>query len=196
MNWRVGLLALCLAGCVSTPRPQPTDGVAVTQDPTALQGWRDWHAVGRLAVKTASGGFNAHFDWHQAGPVTELVVEGPFGAGHSRIRATPERILVESGSAGAVGLTPPFDGLDAVLVERIGFPVPVLSVGFWLRGVPDPSDTVEWRADGFVQSGWSVQPEGQWVVDQAPGMLPRRVTFTQSATRIRVAVDQWVSGAL
>jgi outer membrane lipoprotein LolB len=191
---RVWVVVACLAGCATGPTVLPTRFDSSPQAVSALQGWSEWRATGRLAVKSAAGGFNAHFDWHETGSATDLVVEGPFGAGHARIKATPERISVESGAAGTVELTPPFDGLNAVLTERIGFSVPLHSVGFWLRGVPDPETPVTAAAAGFVQADWLIQPEGEWMISRAPGTLPKRVTLVQDTTRIRVAIDQWTGG--
>ena len=190
-------LALGLAGCVSTPYPHrlPTAPELSAAETAALQDLMVWRAVGRLAVKSNGAGVNAGFDWQQSGRDSVLLVEGPFGAGRSRIWASPERIRIEAAGTTALEFAPPFVGIYDALVERVGFAVPLQSLGFWLRGVPDPNGELEDVSDlRFKQSGWEVTPDELLGQPGLPARLPRKVTLTQGEIRIRVVIDRW-SGA-
>lgn len=190
------VLSVSLAGCATLRPMTPQDSSTSANDSVfALQHWPAWQAVGRIAVKSGGSGFNASFDWRQRGLDSELIVEGPFGAGRSRLQASPTRIRVESGGVPALEFAPPFDGVAQALLERVGFSVPLQALSFWLRGVPDPELAVTpTDGGGFQQSGWVIQPEQMQAVSVAPGALPRKVTLTQGAARIRVIVDRWAGG--
>ncbi len=190
----VCLLGVALAGCaVAPPVSSPLAPALSAQEVLLLQQWATWRATGRLAVKSAREGFNANFDWHQSDDRVELRVEGPFGVGRSRIWVDPGRIRVEAGGGPAVDFFPPFEGVDAVLIDRIGFAVPLHSIGFWLRGVPDPTAASEQVADGgFTQSGWNVYTQEAVAQSAIAALLPRKITLIRGEVRVRVLIDRWV----
>jgi outer membrane lipoprotein LolB len=155
------------------------------------EGLSSWRAVGRLAVKATSGGFNASFDWRQAGARGELSVHGPFGAGRSRVQIDPDRIRVESGDAAPLDFAPPFEGVERALLDRLGFEVPLGSLRYWLLGLADPLEPFDGGpGSGFTQHGWHVEVDD---VDPAsvPSALPRRLTLSRGDARIRVVFDRW-----
>jgi outer membrane lipoprotein LolB len=158
----------------------------------AADQWRTWRAVGRLGVKTGTGGFNAHFEWRQSDQDTDLTVEGPFGAGHARITAHADHIRIAAGNVPPMEFDPPYTGLDDALTEHLGFTVPLHSVSYWLRGVPDPQLPSDGTESGFVQAGWRVEPDLSGSAVPGTGALPRRVTLTQATSRLRIVIDDWV----
>lgn len=181
----LGLLAL--GACSHVPQraaPPPADAAA-------LAAVDQWQASGRIAVRTGQDGFNASFDWRQAGTDAELGVRGPFGAGAARLTVGPDRIRIESGSEPPLDVPAPFDALEPQLVARLGFPLPLESLRYWMLGIPAPSLPAEGGAPAFDQSGWHVVASGFAAVDRAPGGLPSRLELTRGTTRIRVIVDRW-----
>jgi outer membrane lipoprotein LolB len=199
----VSAVALQLAACATHTLRQPLADFRPTDvQIEQLQRWSAWQARGRLAVKTAKEGFNAHFNWRQAGDATDLVVEGPFGAGHSRVLANAGHVRIEAGSQAPLEFAAPFDGVESALAERVGFGLPLGSLAYWMRGVPDPTsgadrdipaDPAAGASSGapFAQAGWRILPEDPVSVERAPATLPRRITLTQGDVRIRVVIDQW-----
>ena len=165
------------------------------RDPAAIARLETWQATGRLAVRTAQDGFSAHFDWRQVPGDGELSVRGPFGAGAARISIAADRIRIESGSEAPIEIAAPYDALEPVLSTRIGFPLPLESLRYWLLGVPAPGIAVEATgADGFEQSGWRIAARAFGAVAGAPGPLPGQIEMTRGTTRIRVRVDRWRAG--
>ncbi len=184
--------AAWLAGCATVPRaPVPTPP-AGAQD--ALASFDDWHATGRVAVKTAQDGWSASFDWREAGGASELGVRGPFGAGGARIVRTAEKVTLDTGDGPPLEVPAPFTALDGALVERLGFPLPVEHLRWWLVGLPAPGAPSAVLPDGFEQAGWTVRPQSLGSVAGAPAPLPGRVELTRADTRIRVAIDRWTPG--
>ncbi|MCZ8131852.1 MAG: outer membrane lipoprotein LolB [Steroidobacteraceae bacterium] len=189
------VLALAAAGCATVPAGPAGEGPAVpipVDRAVALAGFDDWRAAGRVAVRTAVDGWSASFDWRETGFRSELAVRGPFGAGGARIVRTADRITLETGDDPPVEVPAPFAALDGALVERLGFPLPVEYLRWWLAGVPAPGLPSTPVADGFEQAGWSVRPQELGGVAGAPAALPKRVVLEREDTRIRVAIDRWV----
>jgi outer membrane lipoprotein LolB len=185
----VGLLGACSA---TPPRP----AIPVARDLASIAQLARWQATGRLAVRTSQDGFSAHFDWRQAPGDGELSVRGPFGAGAARISIGSERIRIESGADAPIDIAAPYDALDPVLSARIGFPLPLESLRYWLLGVPAPAIAAQPAGeDAFQQSGWRVAARAFAPVEGAPGPLPGQVDMTRGSTRIRVLVDHWRMGA-
>jgi outer membrane lipoprotein LolB len=187
----VGVAAAAwLAGCATVP-PGPAMPPPAPSAQAALATFDDWRATGRVAVKTAQDGWSASFDWREADGRGELGVRGPFGAGAARITRTESLVRIESGSAEPVEVAAPFDALEPALVERLGMPLPLAQLRWWILGVPAPGAPSVGAGAAFEQSGWQVRIDEYTAVGGAPAPLPRRLVIERDATRIRVVVDRW-----
>ena len=190
----LAVLALTgLAACRSGPPPAELAPAPELQPAVAaLEAWR---ARGRVAVRTPVDGFSASFDWREANGRGELDVRGPLGAGAARITQTADLIRIETGAAPPVEVPAPFDSLEAELTTRLGFPLPIASLRYWLLGVPAPGVPSEPAGGGFRQAGWTVAPAGFTAVPLAPAPLPSRLVLTRADTQIKVAISAWQLGA-
>lgn len=125
-----------LAGCHALST-QPVSGPDA-QARSALEALDTWHATGRVAVRAGSDGFSASFDWQEAAGHGELGVRGPFGTGAVHISRSAERIRIESGNGPPLEVAAPFAALEPELVARLGFPLPLDPLRYWVLGVPAP----------------------------------------------------------
>jgi outer membrane lipoprotein LolB len=176
-------------GCATVPRAPVV--APSSQAQATLATLDGWHAAGRVAVKTGTDGWNASFDWREAAGRGELGVRGPFGAGAARIVRTAESITIEQGSSAPIEVPAPFDTLEPVLVERLGAPLPLAQLRWWLVGIPAPDLPSHGGGNAFEQSGWQVRVDEYVPVAGAPAPLPRRLVLERDTARIRVVVDRW-----
>jgi outer membrane lipoprotein LolB len=191
---RLACAALLVLAACSTVPPRPD--IPVARDAEALAALDHWQASGRIAVRAGEEGFSARFDWRQAGSAGALGVRGPFGAGAARVSIEPERIRIEAGSEPPLDVPAPFEALEPLLRARLGFPLPLASLRYWLLGIPAPGDAVAVDALGaFEQVGWRVLAREFVLVERAPGPLPSRLELTRGTTRIRVLVERWQADA-
>lgn len=185
---------LALAGCATVPQgpgmavPAPTPAAQAS-----LAAFDDWRATGRVAVKTARDGWSASFDWQEADGRGELGVRGPLGAGSARITRTAALVRIEGGSTEPLDVPAPFDTLEPALVDRLGFPLPLEQLRWWIVGIPAPGVASVGEGSAFEQSGWRVRVDEYTAVAGAPAPLPRRVVLERDTTRIRVIVDGWAA---
>jgi outer membrane lipoprotein LolB len=181
-----------LAGCRTLP-PAPLAAPNATER-AAIAALDAWHATGRVAVRAGEQGFSASFDWQETAGHGELGVRGPFGAGAVQISRSDERIVIESATAPPLEVLAPFQALEPELTARLGFPLPLDPLRYWVRGVPAPDVPVDGGGAEFSQGGWLVSVTEFVPVAGAPGPLPARLVLTRDATRIRVVVDRWRIG--
>jgi len=155
----------------------------------------DWRARGRVAVRAANEGFSASFDWRESAGTGEIDVRGPLGAGSAHITRSAAAVRIETGGHPPLEVAAPFDSLEAELTARLGFPLPIEPLRYWLLGVPDPAAPSEATATGFTQAGWTVTLSAFAPVAAAPAPLPGRLTLSRAGTEIRVLVSTWQVGA-
>ncbi len=181
-----------LTGCAapkSALLPELNDWNARQQ---VLAGLDEWEFSGRIAVKTATDGFNGKLRWSQDRNAFEATASGPLGAGAVRIE----------GDGASVVLTDK-DGIRAELEDaelefrlRYGWTIPVQSLRYWALGVPDPAaaaDTViddTGRLTKLRQRDWSVTFSRY--AEGGGQMMPKVLTAENADTRVRLVIDHWI----
>ncbi|MDP5054680.1 MAG: outer membrane lipoprotein LolB, partial [Congregibacter sp.] len=144
---------------------------------------------------------SASLDWQQTGPQSELRLSGPLGVGSTEIRN--EGALLGVRRDGIERLYPadaaPWLPGDTLL------PVPVDSIGHWLRGVPDPALPVtllnvdfgaEAGTDTAVarrieQNGWVIGYEDYQDVRGLPMPARLRLENPDANLNLRVILRAW-----
>lgn len=191
MNRLAALLALLLwlGGCAVQPlqrdaRQWLERGQQLQQAPT-------WSLAGRISVRTADDALNGSLNWTQDGSRTDLSVRGPVGVGGFRLSGEASAMTYEDSRGERVLLQQP----EAALSAQLGWDVPLASLAYWVRALPDPSMPVEqeFGPDGLLrtlrQLGWQVEFD-RYGLSGALAM-PGRVTILKQDLRIRLAVDRW-----
>jgi outer membrane lipoprotein LolB len=194
----VALAALGLAACASLPPPAPTlpqDSATADWPLRRAQLQRDdsFTLKGRLAVAAGEEGFSAGLRWRQRGGEGLIELDGPFGVGGLRLQLRGEAIeLTTSRGERLDG-----DAARGELERRLGFALPLESLRYWVRGVPDPATGAQERLDpaaprlaGLAQDGWAVEYP-VYLDDPAAGVLPRRLSAVRAGTRLRLVIETW-----
>ena len=186
------ILAL-LAGCATTPESVDLPDIGSWDTRTAMLGdIRNWEFKGRIAVKADDDGFNGKFNWTQRDDAFSARVGGPLGMG---------TVLIE-GDGNVISLTDK-DGVETVLQDpelelrrRYGWTIPIASLRYWALGIPDPGEpaSTEFDEDGLLsrleQRGWVV--EISRYREGGGQQMPRILSATNPATRVRMVIDRWL----
>jgi outer membrane lipoprotein LolB len=189
--------ALGLAACATVPPPKPTGTPADwPQRRAQLQRHGDFTLKGRLAVAAGEEGFSAGLRWQQRDAAALIELDGPFGVGGLRLELRGEALALTTSRGERL------DGGAArgELERRLGFALPLESLRYWVRGVPDPGSPADERVDaqaarlaGLSQDGWTID-YAAYVDDPAHGVLPRRLSAVREGTRLRLVVETWTPG--
>ncbi len=158
----------------------------------ALQADDTFALNGRVALSAPGAGVNASLRWQQEGDVSRLSLDGPLGVGGAEVELHGDRLdLRTSRGEHLTG-----DAARAELERRIGFPLPLQALRYWVRGVPQPGvaadevlDEAHQRLKRLVQDGWEID-YAAWL-ESAAGSLPRRLAVRRDDTRVRLVVDHW-----
>ncbi|MGD9599715.1 MAG: lipoprotein insertase outer membrane protein LolB [Steroidobacteraceae bacterium] len=185
------LAALLLAACAGAPvrerAPAPWP-----ERRAALQADDAFALAGRVAIRADDTGLNASLRWRQEGAVSYVTLDGPFGVGGAQVELRGDEFeLRTSRGDHLVG-----EAARAELERRLGFPLPLAALRYWVRGVPEPHvgadevvDVPHQRLASLVQDGWEIRYTEY--LAGAAGSLPRRLSAERGGTRVRLVIDRW-----
>ena len=186
------LMILGLSGCaLQPPLPDRSDWAARQE---ILAGLQRWDLSGRISVRTDQDAVNGSLSWMQDGERLEMGFRGPLGVGGFRLSGDPQQMLFEDSKGEQLVLDDP----GAALATQLGWEVPLNSLGYWIRAMPDPAMQAEQdfetsgRLQQLRQEGWSVDYERYAL--QGLVAMPGRVTIRRDGVRIRLVIDNWSLG--
>lgn len=155
-----------LSACRTVPPPAPVIGPGADapwpEQRALLQTFDRYNLNGRVAVSANGQGFTASLRYEQRPGESRLSLDGPLGIGGLRVALDGEELAVETSRGEKL------DGAAAreELERRMGFPLPLAELRWWLLGIPAPGGDATMRMDmaskeitRFVQRGWSVTIE-------------------------------------
>ena len=150
-----------------------------------------WELSGRVGVATAKDGGSGSLDWRQRGAELSFDFRGPLGAGAVHMQGDAHALHVQSSRGDDFVTTDP----EQDFTSHLHMPMPVLSMRYWLLGIPDPAAPYDKTVDAhgepmtLEQRDWRV--EYQEYAEVQGLELPVRFTLTRGEVRIKVAVNQW-----
>lgn len=196
MNTRVMLLVclLTLSGCASlpgkAPRGAPNDAAWQLRR-AQLEKLADWELQGRVGIINGKDGGSGSMDWKQQGASMAFSFRGPFGAGALQVQGDANALRVRSSRGDDFITTDP----ELDISQRLRIPLPVLSMRYWMLGLPDPNAAFTKTVDAqghlviLEQRGWRVDYQGYATVDGYD--LPTRLQIERDSVHIKVAVNEW-----
>ncbi|MES1191686.1 MAG: lipoprotein insertase outer membrane protein LolB [Steroidobacter sp.] len=174
------VVLLLLGGCVTQP---PRETIHDIKDVSQL---RDWSAQGRIGITGVAQAGSGAFAWQQKNSISQVHLHGPLNTGSVYV-------LLDDTLHLTLGNGEHYDADAAldVLSAQLGTAIPVRQMSYWLRGVPAPG-AYQWSSAGgrvLQQDGWHIEYGD--TVDVNGLLLPKRITATRDAVRIRVVISQW-----
>ncbi len=196
MITRVILLAglLMLTGCVSVPGTAPTglpDESAWQLRRVQLEKLADWELQGRVGIINGKDGGSGSMEWKQRGQFLAFSFRGPFGAGALQVQGDANALWVRSSRGDDFITTDPEQDFS----QRLRLPLPVLSMRYWMLGLPDPHAAFTKTVDTkgllvtLTQRGWHVDYQAYATFSGYD--LPTRLQIERDSVQIKVAVNEW-----
>jgi outer membrane lipoprotein LolB len=188
------LAAVLLVGCAVAPTPDPGLAAresAYSDNAARVQRLAAWTLEGRLAISDESDGGSGYFRWQQEGARARMDFHGALGRGAWQLVADGRQAVLEF----ADGSTYRADSIDDLVRGQVGWPVPVDSLAWWVRGLAAPGAVqdrqldAEGRLSELQQADWRIQ-YGRYG-DVGNVVLPLRMTARQEQRTVKLAVRNW-----
>ena len=201
------VLAVTLLGACTTTQAPPTrpetplppgtpqlDAQALWQKRVeTLTAIRAWRVRGKVAYRLPEDAGSANLDWQQEGDATRLRLSGPLGVGTTQV--SNEGALLRVRRDGIDRLYPA-DGAPWLAGDTL-LPIPVSSIQYWLRGLPDPDLAIEDERREAAELQYLQQ--GDWQISYASyrdvgGLnMPTRMALKVPLTdfSLRVILREW-----
>lgn len=191
------LILIIAVGCAEIPMMQSVTGPEVEalwqQRQAGLRNIKAWAIKARLGIKTSQDGGSATLHWAQQAHLYKMRIIAPFGQGTFEIKGGHGKVSLLTDKNELIEASDP----DTLMMENLGWSVPVLGLQYWVLGLPDPDSTAtgqEIDASGRLirlqQNGWDISfTRYQTVGDKE---LPDKLTLENQDIRVRLVIQDWV----
>ena len=185
---------ISLTACTSTP---PHQHVADPdkkweQRKSELSEINDWILTGRISIVNGEESWQLTMEWQRHADKYILDLSGPFGAGHAQLTGTQEGVVLVDSNKNYFYADSP----DRLLQEVTGVHMPVSSLLYWMKGLPnsdikkEKSNIDEFgRLQQLHQNGWHVRFKRYIGVGKHE--LPQKVFIDGHALKVKIFVDGW-----
>ena len=187
-------VVISLTACTTTP---PHQRVADPdkkweQRQSELSEINDWVLNGRVAIINGQESWHLSMEWQRHDDKYILDLSGPFGAGHAQLTGTKDGVVLVDADQNYFYADSP----DRLLQEVTGVHMPVKSLLYWMRGLPNWDIKKEkqnidefGRLQKLHQNGWRVRFKSY--VDVEKHELPQKIFIDGHDLKVKIFVDEW-----
>jgi outer membrane lipoprotein LolB len=190
------LLVLLLAGCADMPgffsAPAETDASAWDLRQEALNKINTWSIKGRLAVQSGKEGWSATMFWDQENQGYRMRFVAPLGQGTYQLQGDNDLVSLLTADNKLYQADTP----ESLLLDNMGWSVPLHGLKYWIKGIPEPGVSTEnlllddqGRLTDMQQSGWRISISRY--SDFNGTQLPSRLYMHNDRFKLRLVVDDW-----
>jgi outer membrane lipoprotein LolB len=146
---------------------------------------------GRIASSSLGGG-SADLTWIQNLDHLDVSLSGTLGIGALRIEGTPDKLIIISRDGQYQA-----DEAEQALTEKLGAPLPLSDLRFWVLGLPRPGSDSRIKLDDqgrlshLEQEGWQLDYIEYREFSAGSPALPRKLWLSSGSNRWKLVVDQW-----
>lgn len=187
------LVLLLLSACTGVPvKEPPSDSkAAYLERASRLDAIPEWGLVGRISLDDGDHGGSGRLQWDVRSDSSELDFHGAMGRGAWHLQIGPDGAILKE----ANGAEQAASGVNDLIQDRMGWPIPVDALQWWVRGLAAPGaiEGQELGPEGLLinleQFGWSVDFNRY---DSVAGVvLPKRLNATRDNYRVKLAISRW-----
>jgi len=194
---KLTLLALVLltSACSTPPKvqkPAANPNATWEQRKVILSEINDWVLNGRVAIVNGEESWHLNLSWQRHGDKYILDLSGPFGAGRAQLTGTDEGVILVDADKNYFYADSP----DRLLYETTRLRMPVESLLYWMRGIPNwniknDQQTIDifGRLATLHQNGWRVRFKSYNNVEKY--QLPEKIFIDGFNLKVKIFVDEW-----
>ncbi len=187
-------LLLNLVACATLPPPgskrMPADWPARQ---AVLSSIKHFELSGRFGASNEEGAWQGSLQWRQQDGEYLITLSGPLGSGSMELRGDNGHATLRTADD-AIYMAADADDL---LLQHVGWDLPVSGLRYWLLGQPAPyngGSEMEFDAAGRLQrlkqAGWNIQFRRYRQVNGIE--LPAKVFLDNPYFQVRLVVERWL----
>jgi len=159
----------------------------------------DWSFNGRVSIINGHESWLLNMQWQFHSGEYRLDLSGPFGAGHAQLRGSDDGVILTDSDQNNFYASNP----DRLLHEITGVRMPVQSLLYWMRGIPNRNiKKQQEKIDAFgrlqkiKQDGWNVHIKQYTQVagtatEKQIHELPEKIFIDGHGLNVKVFVEDW-----
>ena len=186
-------LLLILNACtgVAVKKPGPDNSAIYQERAVRLGSISEWGLVGRISLDDGDQGGSGKLKWDIQSGSSSLDFHGAMGRGAWHLEIGPNGAVLRE----ANGSEQTAPGVNALIQDRMGWPIPVDALQWWVRGLAAPGaiEDEQFDVDGLLinlrQFDWNVE-FGRYK-SQDGIELPIRLNATRENYRVKLAISRW-----
>ena len=190
------LLAILMAGCAEIPllqseKDKPAHDV-IDARMNALYGLNAWALKGRIGIQTDKEGVTATLHWANVGDRYQLRFIAPLSQGTYELRGDQQQVALQTAKNERFVAKDP----EQLLLDNVGWKVPLTGLNYWVRGLPEPGADIEnlvkddkGRITDMEQSGWRISILRYTEVNDFE--LPGKLFLQNDRFKIRLVIQGW-----
>lgn len=151
-----------------------------------------WEIQGKFSIRQQQEATTANLSWsQQSSEHYDIALSGPLGQGRVLLSGKPGHVTLQD----ARGRIDTARNAQGLLYKHTGWDLPIESLYYWVRGLPDPHYpeqhvlNAEQQIAQLKQHGW-VLIFNEYQVDEGY-VVPRKISLHYPETRITLLLNRW-----
>lgn len=185
---------LLLSSCARTPQqPVIPDNpqIAWAQHQQQMATLSSWDIMGKLGIRTPAQSNSTRFNWHQLDQHFDIRVTTLLGQGVATLSGSAGDVQLNLAGRGEFNTSTP----EALLLQELGWTLPVDVLNYWIRGIPSPHSQALYQLNeqGLIetlqQAGWQLHFSHYQALDSHT--LPGKIRLQQGDIILTLLVKRW-----
>ncbi|NOQ94070.1 MAG: outer membrane lipoprotein LolB [Methylophaga sp.] len=190
----IGFILISTVACVPVWQTKPNvspESLFETRYKELTQ-LEQWKIKGRTVITQGREAWNVGLRWQEDRGVYQIKLEGPFSQGGVSLEGENGHVVLTMADGEKLSATNP----EGLLLEAVGWNLPVSALRDWIKGIPYSKEAFEsvsyddkGRITFLVQQGWNVEFL-RYVPFQTYSM-PSKVFIKHPDLSLRLVITSW-----
>lgn len=151
----------------------------------------NWDIMGKLGIRTPAQSNSARFNWQQQAQHFDIRVTTLLGQGVATLSGTSGDVYLNIAGRGEYTTHAP----EALLLQELGWTLPVDVLNYWVRGIPAPDSQARYQLndqgllDTLQQAGWQLQFSRYQQLESQH--LPSKILLQQNDIKLTLLIKKW-----
>ena len=152
----------------------------------------EWEIRGRLGIQRGDDGFSAGFKWLQEGKTFDIKLFDPLGRQVAWLRGDDRNVSLDTAKGEKIRAQDP----EKMLLDNLGWTLPIRSLLYWVRGLPDPTSIV-WKEEYDEQGRMLLIQQADWDVrftkylSKDNKSFPKLTRLEHQDFKMKLLVQDW-----